>query len=283
MNEGIGYALLSLFFAGASDTVFKKQATSGHCVGQYMIIVGLVWTVVFSTAAFIQNEYTPNSTTIFYSLITGLFSATANYLLIYSMQKLQAGIAATIYRLNMAIAVFAAVVFLNETLSSLKVIGVLIAIVSIILFFDRSNNTSSVLSAAVFIAITASLLRALMGIGYKLAMAKGVQHNWFLAGNGLCWTLTGLLNIMFTDKVFKVHLENIWTGLLSGLLICGIVFFFAKALTCGQASVIIPIAQMSFIVTTLLAWFIWKEKLSKRVLIGMVLACVSILLLSSAK
>lgn len=283
MNEGIGYAILSLFFAGASDTVFKRQATSGHCIGQYMIIVGIVWTIVFSAAAFIQNEYMPNSTTIFYSLITGMFSAVANYLLIYSMQKLQAGIAATIYRLNMAIAVFIAVIFLNETISLPKIIGISIAIVSIILFFDRSGNASSILSAAVFIAIIASMLRALMGIGYKLAMTKGVQHNWFLAGNGLCWILIGLLNIIFTDRAFKVHIENVWTGFLSGLLICGIVFFFAKALACGQASVIIPIAQMSFIVTTLLAWLIWKEKLSKKVLIGMVLACISIFLLSSTQ
>jgi drug/metabolite transporter (DMT)-like permease len=283
MNEGIGYALLSLLFAGASDTVFKRQATSGYCVGQYMIVVGAVWTIVFSIAAFIQNEYMPNSTTIFYSLITGMFSAIANYLLIYSMQKLQAGIAATIYRLNMAIAVFIAVIFINESISLPKIIGISIAIISILLFFDRSGNKSSVLSSAVFIAIIASMLRALMGIGYKLAMAKGVQHNWFLAGNGLCWIFIGLFNIISSDRIFKVHIENIWTGILSGLLICGIVFFFAKALACGQASVIIPIAQMSFIITTLLAWFIWKEKLSKKVLIGMVLACISIFLLSSTR
>lgn len=283
MNQGISYALLSLFFAGANDTVFKRQATSGYCIGQYMIIVGLVWTMVFSITAFIQNENMPNSTTVFYSLVTGMFSGVANYLLIYSMQKLQAGIAATIYRLNMAIAVFIAVIFLNETVSLLQIIGILIAIVSIILFFDRSNSMPSMRSIAVFIAIIASLLRALIGIGYKLAMTEGVQHNWFLTGNGLCWILIGLLNIIFINKTFKVHLDNILTGLLSGLLISGLVFFFAKALAYGQASVIIPITQMSFIITTLLAGFIWKEILSKKVLIGMVLACVSILLLSSTR
>ena len=92
--------------------------------------------------------------------------------------------------------------------------------------------------------------------------------------------LAGLTNVILTDKTFKVHHINIGRGVVSGLLICGIVFFLAKALESGQASVVIPIAQMSFVVTALLAWLFWGEKLSRKAITGMILACVSIILLS---
>jgi bacterial/archaeal transporter family protein len=280
MNESVIYALISLLFAGANDTMFKRQAISGQCQGQYMVIVGFVWAAVFAAAAFFQNDYLPNSTTIVYGLTAGLFSAVANYLLIYSMQKLEAGIAATIYRLNLAMAAFLAILFLNEKVSFSNTAGILMAVVSVILFSNRENRTSSKISIAVLIVIIASMLRALMGISYKLAMIKRVQMSLFLAVSGVCWMMIGIMSVFLGSKNFELHNGNLVRGIISGLLICSIVFFFAKALEKGQASIIIPITQMSFVVTTLLAWFFWRERIPLKAIIGMVIACVSVFLLS---
>jgi bacterial/archaeal transporter family protein len=279
MNEGVVYALISLLFAGVNDTLFKRQAISGQCRGQYMIIVGSVWALVFSVSALCHGGHLPNSTTILFGLIVGLFSASANYLLIYSMQTLEAGIAATIYRLNLAVAVLLALVFLNENIYLTKMAGILMAIVAIMLFFPRLDNVTSNFRASFLVAIMASVLRALMGIGYKVAITKGVSIDWFLAVSGICWIMLGTMGAFRRGGEYEFQKGNMVRGTISGLLICGIVFFFARALAKGQASVVIPITQMSFIVTTLLAWFIWRERMTLKAIAGLVLACFSILML----
>jgi len=60
------------------------------------------------------------------------------------------------------------------------------------------------------------------------------------------------------------------------------VFFFAKALKEGQASIIIPISQMSFVVTAILAYLFLGENFSIRKIFGLGSACLSILLLSQS-
>ena len=51
-------------------------------------------------------------------------------------------------------------------------------------------------------------------------------------------------------------------GLLSGFLLAGIVVFMALSLEQGSASVVLPVAQMSFLGTFLLSALLLKEKLS---------------------
>jgi uncharacterized membrane protein len=58
------------------------------------------------------------------------------------------------------------------------------------------------------------------------------------------------------------------------------VLFFAKALSAGQASVVIPIAQMSFLVTALISWPILKERFTLRKIIGLTSATAAIVALS---
>jgi len=69
---------------------------------------------------------------------------------------------------------------------------------------------------------------------------------------------------------------------ISGFLLCGLVFFFARAIEDGQASIIIPVSQMSFVVTAILAWMFFNEKFSIMKILGLSLACLSIFFFSQS-
>ncbi len=291
MDRSILFALCSLLFAGVNDLVFKKQATSGYGRGQYMSIAGVVWAAFFVGWGLIHGRTDVAWQAIAWGAAAGTLSVSANYLLIASLRQLDASVGATIYRLNMVAAALIAVVFLGEPLGAVKSLGLTAGAASVVMFSLGNGKKSlrSVLTGAMMMVVTASLLRALMGITYKLATSDfaelqaaghGSQDEWFLAVQGGMWMVVGFLCSARFEGRPRLTAGNVVYGTLSGLLICGIVLFFAWALAAGQASVVIPIAQMSFLVTAVLSLPVTREKLSGAKAAGLGLAVAAILLLS---
>ena len=271
-----------MLFAGASDTILKKQAMSGCSQGQFMAIAGIVWSSVFIFSALVTGQNLPSWETIKWTLTIGSLSAFSNYLLIFSMKKLEAGVATTIYRLNMAFAAIIAFIFLAEPINFMKVCGLFLACSSVFCFVQHQQKiVTDGTWLMLFIVLIASLMRSVYGISYKIALDRDVQYLWFLSGPGLGWTILGSMT-GFNSGSIRIPVSTILRGTGAGFLLCGLVFFFAKALEYGQASVIIPVSQMSFVVTAILAWLFFGEKFAVRKIFGLILACSSICFLSQS-
>ena len=71
--------------------------------------------------------------------------------------------------------------------------------------------------------------------------------------------------------------------MVSGIFVAGITIFMALALKDGNASVALPIAQMSFPVTFLLSIIVLKESITRWKILGVVLSIAAVLLLCIAK
>jgi uncharacterized membrane protein len=76
--------------------------------------------------------------------------------------------------------------------------------------------------------------------------------------------------------------EVLGYALLSGLLVLGVANFLMLAVNCGEASVVIPIANMSFVIALLLSAGLKMERITPRKCCVMALAVVSIVMLSQA-
>ena len=72
-------------------------------------------------------------------------------------------------------------------------------------------------------------------------------------------------------------------GALSGLFVAGIIFFMVKSLKYGDASIVLPIQQMSFLATFFLGVVFLKEKVTPRRLAALVCGVIALLLLSCSK
>ena len=108
------------------------------------------------------------------------------------MRKLKASVASTIYRLNLALAAIIAFIFLAEPINLLKIVGLLLACSAVFCFAQHQQKiVSKGVWPMLFIVVIASVMRAIYGICYKIALAKGVQYMWFLSGPGLGWIVLG--------------------------------------------------------------------------------------------
>ena len=283
METGMICAVFSLGFAGLNDCVFKRYGQKARPVGLFLGLIGLVWVIFFLLCGVFRKTLVFDSSVIFIGVMAGLFSAVANILLVEGMKKTGASVAASIYRLNLVFVAIIAFFLLKEPMGMLKIIGLLIAVAAVLLFSGWEKSSADTALKFIFLLLLASFLRACMGISYKMASGYSSNDEVFLAINGACWMVTGLIYSCFREREMALSRSVFKYGMVSGLLVCGIVFFMKQAVNRMDASIAVSVSQFSFLVTAPLAVCFMNEKLSFRKYIGVGLAAICIVLLSISK
>ena len=285
MSAGVGFALLSLVSAGVLDVVFGRYSTSRPLSGAYLVVTGICLTVGQSLALVVAGvPFAWDTNTALWGVAAGAIALFANALLIESLARLAVSLGSTIYRLNTIAVVLFAVLFLGEALSLLKVGGVLFGVAGVVLLYRRGGRSGDdrLLLAGIGIAIAASLLRAVFGIVSKMGLADGADPLLFMIYIGTGWTLAGFVYGAIRTKR-SVSIGSVLPyAMLSGLLICLVASFLMLGLRSGEASVVIPIANMSFVVALLVAAALRMEQITPRKLLAISCAAVAIVLLTKA-
>ena len=278
---GILLAVCSLVCSALNDFLFKVFSGKKSSVGIFVSIVGVIW---FAALCLLPADFSRNwQITLFWGIVSGLFSLVGNLLLIESMKYQSAGVCSTIYRLNLVGVVIGAACLLGEHLDFHRWIGVAAAVGAVICFFDFDKSGAFAKARlGLFLALTASLLRAGLGLSCKYGIMRGADPNAISLMMSFFWIGGGALYCLLRKEPFRASFKGpmLLTGVISGLFVAGIVFFMNSALKYGDASVVLTIAQMSFLGTLALSVIFLKEKLSAKKIVGMICGIAAILLMS---
>ena len=129
MTNGIAFALLSLFFAGLNDVVFKRYSAKDRSRGMVIFGIGLVWVILQGLTFIVSGaDLQSDNMTLIYGLLAGVVLTLSNLMLIESLGHIEVSLGSTIYRLNTIGVVLLSVLFLHEELSTTKVAGITIGI-----------------------------------------------------------------------------------------------------------------------------------------------------------
>lgn len=257
------YTLCCLGCSAVNDMLFKFFARKERSRGLFVSAVGLTGTLIFM---FLPDKTgTSWQLTLFWGLVCGIFSAIGNILLIESMGKLSAGVCSTIYRLNLALVVPLSVIIFHESLRISQYIGVILALAAVMLFLPGSSQAGSgsrKYLPAVMI-ITACLFRAGLGIACKYGPLQGASINGINLIIEIIWIISGIVYFLLKErKSFSPDIKLLSYGAASGVFVAGILLFMMLALKYGNASIVLPIAQMSFLLTFILSVIFLKEKVT---------------------
>ena len=285
MSAGVGYALLSLVCAGILDVVFGRYSSGRAVTGAYLVATGVFVTLGQALALFAAGVvFAFEAGAALWGIAAGAIVLFANALLIESLVHLQVSLGSTIYRLNTIAVVICAVVFLGETLTALKMAGVLLGAIAVVLLYRRGGRGSSdhTVLAGIGIAIAASLLRAVFGIVSKAGLSGGADPLVLMLYIGAGWTLAGAVYGAIRRAPSVTLVSVLPYALLSATLICLVASFLMLGLRSGEASVVIPIANMSFIVALLAAGALGMERITRRKVLAIACAACAITLLTRA-
>jgi drug/metabolite transporter (DMT)-like permease len=282
------FALLSLFFAGLLDVVYKRYSRKERSRGTYVFGIGVVWCML-QTAALAMGEEVliVDATSIRYGLFAGLCLTLSNLLLLESLTHINISLGSTVYRLNTIGVVVMAFLFLGEALGGIKLLGVGLGIVAVGLLYRPDPTAMSEENRGRFLpfflmAVAASLLRA----GYGVITRGGIVHKadpqTMLLLCALSWIVGGAFYARLREGRLRLTKKKVGYALVSGVLVFLVVDFLMLAVKYGEASIVIPIANMSFVMAMLLSVVLRFEPFSLRKGIAMVVACLAIATLTVA-
>ena len=282
---GLAFALGSMVFAGLTDFYFKKYVNrTGVPLGSFLAGIGLVWVAFFAVPLVWRGEANWHGWPL--ALAAGATSIVANILLVKALCSLDAGVGSTVYRLNMVVVLVLGIVLFAEPVNAMKLTAVSLGVVAVLLMYQPAHvagDTACRQSMLPFILVViAAGLRAGMALLYKYAMDQGVGREEFLVINGACWLLGGLLLALLHREAPLPSARGWRYALVTGLVICGNVYFLALALTHGQLSIVVPISQLSFTITLLLGWRLLGETLTKYRILALASAVLCILAMARA-
>lgn len=288
MSYAVMFALLSLFSAGLLDVVYKRYSRKDRSRGAYVFGIGVVWFVLqTATLALSGESLVVNSTSIHYGLFAGLCLTLSNLLLLESLTHINISLGSTVYRLNTIGVVVMAFIFLGEDLGALKLLGVSLGVVAVGLLYKPDPSTVKTEKNNHFllfflIAVAASLFRAGYGVITRGGILNQADPQTILLVCSLCWVLGGALYARFREGRFRLTRKKVGYALVSGILVFLVVAFLMLAVKYGEASIVIPIANMSFVMAMIISVVLQYEAFNFRKGAAMIVACFAIAALTLA-
>ena len=277
-------AFLCLVASGLLDLVFKKYAVMPRSRGMLIFGIGCVWMALqLVYMAYTDGQVTFNSTTIGYGVVAAIFVTVSNILLVECMGRQPVSTASTIYRLNTIPLVIIAILILGEDINLVRALGIACGILTVFLLYQPSHAQILQLpNYSLFLAliVLASVIRALYVVFTKAGVNGGGDPNTMMLIAAIGWCIGGLTYAQFRENQIALDAQKIKYIMVAGFLVFSVVWLLTTALTLGDASVVVPIANMGFAAAFLFSLVLRMESIDPRKLMAIGLAIISIFLLT---
>lgn len=284
MSYAVAFALLSMTFGGLIDTLYKIYARRARSRGIYLFGMGLVWLLLQLIELTARGEVLRfSSVDLRYGIAAGVMVTLSNLLYIESMTHLDISLGATIYRLNTVGVVVLGFLLLGEPLGIVKMLGIACGVIAVIFLYQPDgSDRGRIVAAFIWVMILALLLRAAFGVISKGGITAGASPSMIMLIAAICWMAGGMGYALSRERSVSVGAKELGYCLGSGLIVFAIVNFLMLGLRFGEATIVIPIANLSFVVALGISVALGYERLTSRKCVAVGFAAAAIFLLSRA-
>jgi uncharacterized membrane protein len=267
LSESVAYALGALLLYGLADFVYKRAATAGAQPHRFL----MVQTWFFSSLALAYGLAT--GTLVFgpgaaWGAAAGVLVVVGYYNFAWSLRHGSVSTNATIFRLSFAVTAALAVLILGEPLTAAKLAGLALALLAVWLMLAAPGSATRPAEpgsrASLARVLLATLAVGVASFTYKLGLRAGAAPIALVVAQGaVAVTLATGFAARIDGSVRPSRAALAHAPVAAVLLVVAFVFL-AKGLQGGEASVIVPIAQMGFVVTALLGFVLLREPFTAR-------------------
>ena len=279
------FAFLSAFFAGMTSILAKcgiKKTDSNVAtfirtlvVLPLSLLMALIVNPNFSLGAV-------SSKTLVFLVLSGLSTGASWLCYFRALSKGDINKVVPIDKSSTVLTIILAVVFLGERVTVYKTLGVVFIAIGTLLMIEKKDTEKKSegegwLIYALLSAFFASLTTILGKIGIE-----GVESNLGTAIRTAVVIVMSFIMVAFTGKtgeIKKTDKKELGFILLSGLSTGASWLCYYKALQDGEAGIVVPIDKLSILVTIAFSYIVFKERLSKKAMLGLVMIVFGTLVL----
>lgn len=279
------FAFLSAIFAGMTSILAKcgiKKTDSNVAtfirtlvVLPLSLLMALIVNPNFSLGAV-------SSKTLVFLVLSGLSTGASWLCYFRALSKGDINKVVPIDKSSTVLTIILAVVFLGESVTVYKTLGVVFIAIGTLLMIEKKDTEKKSegegwLIYALLSAFFASLTTILGKIGIE-----GVESNLGTAIRTAVVIVMSFIMVAFTGKtgeIKKIDKKELGFILLSGLSTGASWLCYYKALQDGEAGIVVPIDKLSILVTIAFSYIVFKERLSKKAMLGLVMIVFGTLVL----
>ena len=280
------YAFGSALFAGltailAKCGIRKTDSTVATAI-RTIVVLAFSWGMVFLVGSEAQLAEISGRTLLFL-VLSGLATGASWLCYFRGLQIGDVNKVVPVDKSSTVLTILLAVLFLHETPSWTRGIGMVCIAAGTYLMIEKKQSTGAAKAGGSWLlyaagsAVFASLTSILSKIGIT-----GVESNLGTAIRTGVVLIMSWMMVFVTGKGAQVRAipkNELGFICLSGLATGGSWLCYYKALQDGPASVVAPIDKLSILVTILFSYLVFHEKLSKKAAIGLILVVGGTLLM----
>lgn len=280
------YAFGSALFAGltailAKCGIRKTDSTVATAI-RTIVVLAFSWGMVFLVGSEAQLAEISGRTLLFL-VLSGLATGASWLCYFRALQIGDVNKVVPVDKSSTVLTILLAVLFLHETLSWTRGIGMVCIAAGTYLMIEKKQSTGAAKAGGSWLlyaagsAVFASLTSILGKIGIT-----GVESNLGTAIRTGVVLIMSWMMVFVTGKGTQVRAipkNELGFICLSGLATGGSWLCYYKALQDGPASVVAPIDKLSILVTILFSYLVFHEKLSKKAAVGLILVVGGTLLM----
>lgn len=283
MNMWLLFAVGSAFFSGitailAKCGIRKTDSTVATAVRTVVVLL-FSWLMVFIVGSEAEIG-SMSAKTVVFLILSGIATGASWLCYFKALQTGDINKVVPIDKFSTVLTMLLAMIFLNEGMSLLSAAAIVLISAGTFLMIQKQNtdvnksdkNDKLWLIYAVLSAVFAALTSILGKVGIE-----NVESNLGTAIRTCVVLVMAWLMVFVTGKtgeVRQIPRKDLLFICLSGFATGGAWLCYYKALQDGPASVVVPVDKLSILITILFSYIVFKEKLSKKSLFGLLLIVV---------
>lgn len=282
------YAVGSSFFAGITAILAKcgiRKTDSNVATAIRTVIVLLFsWLMVLVTGTG-EGIRQIDSRTFLFLVLSGLATGASWLCYFHALKKGDINKVVPIDKSSTVLTILLALIFLQEGISGVKILSVLLIGGGTLLMIDKMDKETNVQKQSggwMIYAVLSAVFASLTAILGKIGIA-GIDSNLGTAIRTTVVLVMAWLMVFLTGKqgeVRRIEKKELIFICLSGLATGASWLCYYRALQDGPASVVVPIDKLSMLVTIAFSWIVFHEKLTKKSTAGVILITVGTVLLA---
>lgn len=283
----IGFAIGSAFFAGVTSILAKcgiKKTDSNVATAIRTIVVLIFSWIMVGVAGSFSQIYQVDVKTWVFLILSGLATGASWLCYFRALQIGDINKVVPIDKSSTILTILLALIFLGEGITWIKAAAVLLIGAGTLLMIQKKEpdgNEKTKGKAWLIYAVLSAVFASLTAILGKVGI-EGIESNLGTAIRTCVVLIMAWIVVFVTKKQGEIkHISKKECGFicLSGLATGASWLCYYKALQDGLASVVVPIDKLSILVTIAFSYVVFKERLSRKAAIGLVMIVAGTLMM----